>query len=419
MKNFQTYFTISGLVTSLILGLAPSFWDSVSDFIFAHEEEKLKSQSLGTLKYTVDGILHSVPASAYLTYFFISLPVHMSAASGLHRTFCMLSSKLCGRNSQDQKCYWLLRAGKGVANLLFVAALVTAAVFLVLLVPRYFYYSAVLSTIIVLGVKILALFVHGPEMKKLSTRATSAESQYESSLQVFLVVWIILKNRDQGNEIPGSSISSILSSLLMISKSGAESYLTFGEENKLEICGRGWGGLLSKLKLLATYSPVFLVTAVFRLSAAVVVFSWDQDFGIWVLLLGVLIAIPSFLLLLLKLCKLKDLSAVDLLEGVVGEMTTHSLWGGRGREGSKRIQLFMAIYFVACYTVCLCLVIWDLGFAGCRDNDISVSFLCQSGTREPVAISCIAFGWHLREVLSNQLLWNLTLKSEKMKLVTF
>ena len=176
---------------------------------------------------------------------------------------------------------------------------------------------------------------------------------------------------------------------------------------------------MSKLKLLATYSPVFLVTAVFRLSAAVVVFSWDQDFGIWFLLLGVLIAIPSFLLLLLKLCKLKDLSAVDLLEGVVGEMTTHSLWGGRGREGSKRIQLFMAIYFVACYTVCLCLVIWDLGFAGCRDNDISVSFLCQSGTREPVAISCIAFGWHLREVLSNQLLWNLTLKSEKMKLVTF
>ena len=131
-----------------------------------------------------------------------------------------------------------------------------------------------------------------------------------------------------------------------------------------------------------------------------------------------LIAIPSFLLLLLKLCKLKDLSAVDLLEGVVGEMTTHSLWGGRGREGSKRLQLFMTIYFVACYTVCLCLVIWDLGFAGCG-NYYSVSILCQSGTREPVAISCIAFGWHLREVLSNQLLWNLTLKSEKMKLVTF
>merc|ERR1712032_1299084 len=35
VRNFQSYFTISGLATSLILGLAPSLWDSISDFLFA------------------------------------------------------------------------------------------------------------------------------------------------------------------------------------------------------------------------------------------------------------------------------------------------------------------------------------------------------------------------------------------------
>ena len=47
----------------------------------------------------------------------------------------------------------------------------------------------------------------------------------------------------------------------------------------------------------------------------------------------------------------KDLSVIEILEGVIGELTTHSLWGGRGREGSKGIQLFMAIYLVLVHTL--------------------------------------------------------------------
>ena len=104
----------------------------------------------------------------------------------------------------------------------------------------------------VLGVKLLALFVQGPETKKLSTRLTSAESQYESSLQALMVVAICLKKES----LTANSISSLLSSMLVISKSGAESYLTFGGENKLENCGSGWKGLLNKLPNVHKFSHI-------------------------------------------------------------------------------------------------------------------------------------------------------------------
>ena len=92
----------------------------------------------------------------------------------------------------------------------------------------------------VLSIKVTALVVHGPELKKLSTQMTSLESQYESSLQLMLVLVICLKT----GEFIWSSASSLLSSVVMIGKSGAESYLTFGSKNLIEQTGPGWRGLL-------------------------------------------------------------------------------------------------------------------------------------------------------------------------------
>ena len=245
MKNFRTYFTISGLVTSVILGLAPSLWDSISDFLFAHEEEKMS---------TLDriGLYGDASTATCLTYFFISLPGHMSVATGLHSLLSWVSGKFCGKFSPNKTWGWLAAAVRGVLNLLSLAALIALATLLIIFIPNYFYYSAVLSSIMVIGVKVLALIVHGPEVKKLSTRVTSAESQYESSLQLLLVVTICLKTETLPD---ATSVSSILSSILVIGKSGAESYLTFGEENMLEKCGQGWKGLVNKLRLLGTYSP--------------------------------------------------------------------------------------------------------------------------------------------------------------------
>ena len=338
------------------------------------------------------GVDHTgVSAAATLTYFFISLPGHMSAAKGFHRFLSSLLSTYSGKSNQPQNCDWLAKAVQGIANLLFIAVLLTAAALLIALRPHYYYYSAMLSAAMVLGVKLLALFVQGPETKKLSVRLTSAESQYESSLQALMVVAICLKKES----LTANSISSLLSSMLVISKSGAESYLTFGGENKLENCGSGWKGFLNKLRLLATYSPVFFVTAVYRLSAAEIIFTWDDWFGVYITL-PLAIGVPSLLLVLMKPYKIDDLSAMEVLEAVIGEVTTHSLWGGRGREGSKRIQLFMTIYYVSVYTVSLLFALFNCGLAissvtGCSRSGIPI--MCQAATRQPAAVACIFFGW--------------------------
>ena len=186
--------------------------------------------------------------------------------------------------------------------------------------------------------KVAAIFVHGPEMKKLSTRTTSSESQTESTLQLILVLTICLTT----GKFTWSSVSSLLSSVVMIGKSGAESYLIFGRENLLEQTGPGWRGLLKKLKFLATYSPVFIATASFRLTALAVVFT--EDLFLWFSLLCISVVAPSILLSLTKICALKDLSVAELWQSALGEISTHSLWGNRGREGSKKLQLFMQVY---------------------------------------------------------------------------
>ena len=127
-----------------------------------------------------------------------------------------------------------------------LVSLAAALNYLMVHAPNYFYFSAIVSTIIVLSVKLVALFVHGPELKKLSTRTTSSESRYESSPQLILVLAICFKS---GN-FTLYSASSLLSSILMIGKSGAQSHLTFGSENLIEKTGRGWRGLLKKPYIL-------------------------------------------------------------------------------------------------------------------------------------------------------------------------
>ena len=232
-----------------------------------------------------------------------------------------------------------------------LGGLATALTYLLLLVPAYFYFTAILSTIMVLSIKVIGLFAHGTELKKLSTRMTSSESQYESSLQLMLVLVICLTT----GKFTWSSISSLLSSVVMIGKSGAESHLTFGSENLLEQTGPGWRGLLKKLKLLSVYSPVFIATTCSRLTAFAVTLSF-ATLGL-ILFLPLSLAVPSIVLFLTKICALKDLSAVDLVKGVLGEQTTHSLWGGRGREGSKTLHLFMQVYLLVIHSIFMVLIL--------------------------------------------------------------
>ena len=109
-------------------------------------------------------------------------------------------------------------------------------------------------------------FFHGPEMKKLSLKATLAESSYESAIQIIFVALISL----WAKEISHTGLMSMASSLLMIGKSAAEGHLTFGAKNLLK------GVSLQKHTcLLATVLPVFLFTALFRVGSLAVILAWD------------------------------------------------------------------------------------------------------------------------------------------------
>ena len=218
--------------------------------------------------------------------------------------------------------------------------------FLLQMVPAYFYVTAILSVVMMVSVKLTAMFVHGPEVRRLSTRMTSSESKYESSLQLMVVLAICLNS----GKVSKPCASSLASSIVMIGKSGAESYLTFGSENLIEQTGRGKEGLLKKLKLFGSYAPVFIATTSARLTALAVVFTWEPLVG-FLLLLPLSVLGPIVLFLLMKCCALKDLSVVDLVKAVIGEQTTHCLWGGRGREGSRRLQLFMQIYLLVLHSI--------------------------------------------------------------------
>ena len=57
-------------------------------------------------------------------------------------------------------------------------------------IDRVAFGIAIACTVPLLGTKLLALFAHGPEMKKLVVRTTSSECQFESALQLWLLVWI-------------------------------------------------------------------------------------------------------------------------------------------------------------------------------------------------------------------------------------
>ena len=217
-----------------------------------------------------------------------------------------------------------------------------------------------------LGMKAIAMFVHGQEMQRLAVRVTCMESQHESALQLLLLLWIGIYG-----EISESSIFAMVTSILVIGKAGASAFLTFGKQDRLEEAG-----FLGKLRLLAVYSPVFMLTAIFRIGTLAILPVWGG--GAWgdgerggltgleplLLVLGTALGLPLATILILRcLGKMKDMDSGSLLQGTMAELTTITLWGGRGREGSKRISLGFATFFFLLFSSML---IWIIAYPGER-----------------------------------------------------
>ena len=169
-----------------------------------------------------------------------------------------------------------------MSSILFLAAGLAGSFFLMVTIPiskESFpwlgFILAIITTVGMLGVKAIAVFVHGQEMQRLAVSVTCMESQHESALQLLLLVWIGI----YGN-LSKSSIFAMVTSILVIGKAGASAFLTFGKENRLEEAG-----FLRKLRLLVVYSPVFMLTAIFRIGTLAILPVWGGG-ELWQVMVG-------------------------------------------------------------------------------------------------------------------------------------
>ena len=288
-------------------------------------ESGTEDRELHSLIHTLFRHLSTLPIYPTVTYFCIATPSIVTTVA----TLWNLNLKWCSPCANN--CIKLFA---------FFATWVAA--YLVLFDDSFgspnsvFFSLAVISTAAVLTIKLLALFVHGPEMKKLSLKAAMAESNNESAVQLVFTILISL----WAKEVSPTGLMSMLSSIVMIGKSSAENYLTFGSKNLL-----GDASLQQQFLLFATTSPVFILTAIFRIGSFSLICSWDYMMA--TRYLYPISALTVFLFLLFLKARgrnhLKELTLGNIFKSYVNELLTISLWGSWGREKSRHLQIGMAM----------------------------------------------------------------------------
>ena len=160
---------------------------------------------------------------------------------------------------------------------------------------------------------------------------------------------------------------AMLSSVIMIGKVGAETWLFGGPENELKA-----RSFTEKLVLVVRFLPVFAITTVFRHGSGAVLISyhpyllWPQHPVVSILLTicYAILAIAVFILLLLSMRrwspKLRTLTVMEMGQGIIGESTTITVWGSLGQHSSRNIQLSFAGYHLVHNVLFLVCVINDI-----------------------------------------------------------
>ena len=164
LLNYKQTFTWPKFCQAFFLGLILSVWDSFSDFFFASSVESVCE------KDDMDSICGGLPGSYVqgFTYVFIGLPGAIIAISGLHNLLHKWMFEHCGQGRR-------MRLAVRLVDFIILLVVGYGGVRLIMLavrVPMVGFYPAILTTVVNLGVKVVALFVHGPQMKKLVSRFT-------------------------------------------------------------------------------------------------------------------------------------------------------------------------------------------------------------------------------------------------------
>ena len=304
LSGWREVFNWDDFAYNLILGFLPTAWDVFSDLGIA---SYLKANA------EVD--------SAGLSYLFICFP-------GLHMSLDLLIRRLSF--SCDTKVVIFV-------NVLSGTTFSFAMLFSVWNKALLFEYPAFLVGMVVVGVKAVALVVHTPAMKAISSRVTKYETDTESPLQLLLLlhIWV------SGGPL---FLAPIASSLLIIGKVNAEAYLSSPPKNLLE--GKTF---LEKLKLTTKFLPLFISTTFFRVGSGMikhsgpyssVAESYQTLFFFFTVLSGCIIYYMFYVAIFwgVKLIFVQQLTDITLMEGarsVLAEFSTVSLWGNLGRIRSR------------------------------------------------------------------------------------
>ena len=164
-------------------------------------------------------------------------------------------------------------------------------------------------------VKGVGVMVHSKKVKRMTVKASSYERSYESSLQLSLVIYIWLG----GEQL---NVFSAATSFIMISKAGAENFLTFGEEDKLED-----ENFFQKLFLLEKFLPVFSLIGFFRVGTLAVCFAWSHLIQFFTTM-PLAVNLPLMILFLLKWWKkLPNLTLTEIVQGVLGKWSAYRRFG--------------------------------------------------------------------------------------------
>ena len=123
------------------------------------------------------------------------------------------------------------------------------------------------SATIVVGLKLLGTVCHGPEVTRMVERATSAEAQFEASLQLILLGSIYLVSGNGSSESRNSAITS----LLVIGKVGVQNFFKKHDKELSK------ASLLGRICIAASISPAFVLVALYKIGSLACVATVDTD----------------------------------------------------------------------------------------------------------------------------------------------
>ena len=367
LKEWRKHWNPRKFLVGLIFGLATSLFDFGADFNFAWSvpEDCQNTTATATDLQSFDKVFVSSPCGLLYyknvertTFTYIVFP-------GFFLGFSSTQGLVKGLVSRCIPCE-LHVIVRGMGRAFAVALEVSLAACLLFaamwsdvwerthphLAPAYdntIQGMAILSAILILGVKSLGVICHGPETRRLVFQATKDETIFEASTQLGLVMRIFMSSGI------GSSASylSALSSIVVIGKVGIQNFLNRHEEKLSN------ASLLGKVCVAASVLPVFVLTAVFKIGAPASNHVWNETTKMLLIFVGLVTVILTGLItiFLKNRNQLKDLTWANLNQGIMAEFLVFHLWP-KDRIGRKLGVAITSVAFLV-YALPLPLVIAD------------------------------------------------------------